>query len=184
MKHVHIIIGSTRSRRIGDQVAGWLLDIVAGQAGLDFELVDLADWPLPLADEPEIPARGHYVHEHTKAWSRKVAEADAYIFVTPQYNWGYPAVLKNALDHLYAEWSGKPALIASYAYRGGGKAAAQLRQVLDGLHMRPTPSMPAITFNNDMLGEDGRLARPTEDFAPYAEEVRAAVRELSSLLAG
>jgi NAD(P)H-dependent FMN reductase len=104
--------------------------------------LDLNDWPLPLSDEPKGPSTGIYVHER-------------FFFVTPQYNWGYPASLKNALDHLLKEWNGKPALIVSYGHHGGVKAAAQLRQVLEGLRMRPVNTMPAITFSNEMLDTAG-----------------------------
>ena len=73
-----------------------------------------------------------YANAHTLAWSRKVAEAQGYVFVAPQYNWGYPAGLKNALDHVYREWQGKPLVIVTYGGHGGGKCAAQLHQVAEG----------------------------------------------------
>ena len=109
--------------------------------------------------------------------------ADGYFFVTPQYNWGYPASLKNALDHLFNEWTGKPAVIVSYGHRGGGKAAAQLRQVLEGLRMRPADAMPAITFSQEMLTADGRLRDPATDFLPYVEAIEQAAEELRLILA-
>jgi NAD(P)H-dependent FMN reductase len=149
----------------------------------EVELLDLNDWLLPLSDEPYVPATGIYVHEHTRAWSRKIAAAHGYVFVTPQYNWGYPASLKNALDHLFKEWNGKPAVIVSYGHHGGGKAAAQLRQVLEGLRMLPASAMPAITFSQEMLGADGHLRNPQEDLSSDAESVRKAAEELASLLA-
>jgi NAD(P)H-dependent FMN reductase len=145
------------------------------------EVIDLRQWPLPLGDEPEVPATGIYIHEHTRRWSRKIAAADGYIFVTPQYNWGYPAALKNALDHLFKEWNGKAAVIVSYGHHGGTKAAGQLRQVLEGLRMRPVATMPAITFSAEMLGTDGALQNPKADFAPYAAELEMALRELAAL---
>ncbi|MGH9691424.1 MAG: NADPH-dependent FMN reductase [Candidatus Acidiferrales bacterium] len=182
MRKVEIIIGSTRPKRIGEQVAEWVLSLVSGTRDIEFELVDLARWPLP-NDEPNIPANQEYMHEHTKAWSRQVSAGDGYVFVTPQYNWGYPASLKNAIDHLYKEWLGKPAAIMSYGHRGGAKAAAQLRQVLEGLHMDPVTTMPAIAFTNEMLAENGRLLDPARDFAPYAESVKTAIEELAAKLA-
>jgi len=186
VKEVQIIIGSTRPNRIGRQVAEWvsrgIAEAGAGAANFAAELLDLAEWNLPFLDEPGVPAGGHYVHEHTRAWSRKIAGADGFVFVTPQYNWGYPAALKNALDHLFREWNGKPAVIVSYGYHGGGKAAAQLRQVLEGLRMRPAATMPAITFSHAMLAGDGRLRDTTEDFACYADELARAAGELAGLL--
>jgi NAD(P)H-dependent FMN reductase len=180
---VYIIVGSTRANRIGRQVAEWVLEHIPAPTGFETELVDLNDWHLPLSDEPSIPATGVYVHEHTSAWSQKVSAADGYIFVTPQYNWGYPASLKNALDHLFKEWNGKPAVIVSYGHHGGGKAAAQLRQVLEGLRMHPAATMPAITFLQEMLTADGHLRDPATDFLPYAEAIAQAAEELSLVLA-
>jgi NAD(P)H-dependent FMN reductase len=145
-----VICGSVRPTRICLDTARWVIKVLPREADIELELVDLADWPLPMDDEPGIPARDPYVHEHTRAWSRKVAEAAAYIFVTPQYNWGYPAALKNALDHLYREWATKPAMIVSYGFHGGGKCAAQLREVLEGLHMRPAATRPALTLPSEL----------------------------------
>jgi NAD(P)H-dependent FMN reductase len=138
---VLVIMGSTRDGRICQKVAEWVADIGRETGGADFEIVDLRDWPLPMDDEPAIPAMGGYVNDHTLAWSRKVSEGDAIVFVSPQYNWGYPAPLKNALDHLYAEWRDKPAMIVTYGSRGGDKCAAQLLQIVEALHMRPVPTM-------------------------------------------
>jgi NAD(P)H-dependent FMN reductase len=139
---VLVILGSTRKGRICAKVADWVAEIGRETTVAGFELVDLRDWPLPMDDEPAIPATGVYANDHTRAWSRRVSEGDAVVFVTPQYNWGYPAPLKNALDHLYAEWRGKPALIVTYGGHGGGRCAAQLRQVTEG---RP-PRSPASSF--------------------------------------
>jgi NAD(P)H-dependent FMN reductase len=181
-KVIDVIIGSTRPNRIGAQVAEWVFAILSRNDALTFELVDLATWHLPLSDEPRVPASGEYLHDHTKAWSRKIDAADGFVFVTPQYNWGYPASLKNALDHLFKEWAGKPAVIVSYGHHGGTKAAAQLRQVLEALRMQPTPTMPAITFTNQMLAESGSLKDPATDFARYAPSVETALTELAARL--
>jgi NAD(P)H-dependent FMN reductase len=149
---------------------------------LKYELLDLRDWPLPMDDEPAIPAGGpHYVHSHTQAWSRKIAAADAFVFVTPQYNWGYPAPLKNAVDHLFKEWNGKPAVIVTYGGHGGGKCAAQFRQVAEAVHMRPAATMPAVTLSRAAI--EGAAVDPARDFKPEeAELVRQSIRELSAEL--
>ena len=180
---VYVIVGSTRANRIGRQVGEWVLECIPASAGLVTELVDLNEWHLPLSDEPSIPATGVYVNEHTRAWSRKIAAADGFVFVTPQYNWGYPASLKNAIDHLYKEWTGKPSVIVSYGHHGGGKAAAQLRQVLEGLRMRPAATMPAITLSKEIFTSGGRLRDPATDFLPYAETIAQAAEEMSLILA-
>jgi NAD(P)H-dependent FMN reductase len=124
---VLVIGGSVRAQRLSPQIASWVSEIGRLRSTLAIEIVDLVEWPLPMDDEPGIPALGTYNSERTQAWSRKIASADGFVFVTPQYNWGYPAALKSALDHLYREWRGKPAVIVTYGGHGGGKCAAQLR---------------------------------------------------------
>jgi NAD(P)H-dependent FMN reductase len=123
-----------------------------------------------LFDEPGIPARDPPVHEHTRSWSRKVASLQGFVFVTPQYNWGYPAALKNALDYLYVEWNGKPAVIVTYGSHGGRKCAEQLQQVLTGLKMSlPTAALAiSITREHQQHGIDFETAQ--RDFSAYRSE--------------
>lgn len=101
-------------------------------------------------NEPGIPSQIHssdqYLHPHTQRWSEEIASYAAFVFVTPQYNWGYSASIKNAIDYLYHEWKGKPAMIVSYGGHGGGKAAEQLKQVLCGVRMRPLERTVGMTF--------------------------------------
>jgi NAD(P)H-dependent FMN reductase len=169
-------MGSTRAGRLCPKIASWVVGIAQASTNLKCELVDLADWPLPMNDEPDIPALGAYAQEHTRAWSRKIANAHAVMFLTPQYNWGYPASLKNAIDHLYTEWNGKPVIIVSYGSHGGGKCAAQLKQVAEGLKMRPVSTMPRITLTPEMI--QGGPIDPQKDFQAYAESIRQALAEL------
>jgi NAD(P)H-dependent FMN reductase len=176
-----VVLGSTRAGRLCPAIAAWVVAVAREAADLNFELADLADWPLPMDDEPAIPARGGYRQTHTRAWSDKVASADAVMFVTPQYNWGYPAALKNALDHLYKEWNGKPAVIVTYGGHGGVRCAAQLRQVIEGLKMRPVATMPAIVLTDAMIL--GGPLEPEKDFQAHADAVREAVGELAAQLA-
>lgn len=175
---VLLIMGSTRAGRICPKIAGWVADIGRSCTGHAYEVVDLMDWPLPMHDEPEIPAKGVYAQPHTRAWSEKVAGAAAVVFVTPQYNWGYPAPLKNALDHLHREWRGKPAAIVSYGGHGGGKCAEQLRQVAGALKMRMAPTAPGIVLSDAVIRE-GAPVNPGEDFGAYVESVRQALGELT-----
>ncbi|KAI1082134.1 flavoprotein-like protein [Whalleya microplaca] len=165
-KSIAIIICSTRPGRINPFVARHVLDeMTKAQANeettrnrsgaetkLKLELVDLAAQHLPLSEEPAVPAHlpagdptPHYGHASTRAWSAVVRRHDAFVFVTPQYNWSVPASLKNALDLLYHEWAGKPAAIVTYGSRGGPKAAGHLRQILAGLHMGPVAE-PAVAL--------------------------------------
>ncbi|CAL5868485.1 uncharacterized protein PFLUO_LOCUS2711 [Penicillium psychrofluorescens] len=144
---VGIICGSQRKPRVGDQITNFVLETVQLHSSsastsekhnisFDFDYIDISALDMPFYDEPGIPSKTTpsegYVHEHTRKWSRRVASLDAFIFVTPQYNWGIPAGLKNAIDFLYHEWKGKPAIIISYGGHGGDKAAAALKMCLVG----------------------------------------------------
>jgi NAD(P)H-dependent FMN reductase len=143
---VGIICGSQRKPRVGDQISNFILQTVqlhsnstnTGNPNIsfDFDFIDINDLDLPFYDEPGIPSKitppEGYTHEHTRKWSQRISPLDAFIFVTPQYNWGYPAGLKNAIDYLFHEWKGKPAVIVSYGGHGGDKAATALRVCLAG----------------------------------------------------
>jgi NAD(P)H-dependent FMN reductase len=179
---VLVIVASTRAKRICPQIAAWVAEVGGQCVRASFELVDLKDWPLPMDDEPDVPARGGYVFDHTHAWSRKIAEGDAIVIVTPQYNWGYPAPLKNALDHLYQEWTGKPAVIVSYGGHGGGRCAEQLRQVLTGLKMRPVSTMPGFTLSRAHIEANAGVIDPAAEFAGHLEALRQAFAELAQAL--
>jgi NAD(P)H-dependent FMN reductase len=147
-----------------------------------FEIVDLKAWHLPMDDEPCIPATGEYACEHTRAWSRKISEGHGFVFVTPQYNWGYPAPLKNALDHLYKEWAGKPAMIVSYGGHGGGKCAAQLCQVLDGLGMTPVVMASGFRLGRDQIEANAGVIEPGVAFANEVGALQVAFGELEAAL--
>jgi NAD(P)H-dependent FMN reductase len=178
---IAVVVGSNRPRRICDQIAAWvqraLRDAGLGETGL----IDLQEIGLPFLDEPDMPAHGRYEHEHTIRWSALISSYDGFVFVFPQYNWGYPAVLKNALDFLYDEWSGKPAGLVTYGTRGGGLAAAQLEQVLQGLHMRPTETNVELKTDSTMLTDAGRLRDGDAVLAGYRPQVTALATELRSM---
>ncbi|WP_419210191.1 NADPH-dependent FMN reductase [Providencia manganoxydans] len=176
---IQILIGSVRQIRIGPQIARWVKDIT--EKKFPTEIVDLKDWHLPMDDEPYLPAEGIYTQEHTIAWSNKISEADAYIFVFPQYNWGYPAALKNAIDHLYKEWNNKPALMVSYANRGGGKAAEQLQQVLQGIHMRITETNLEIKLSDVNFSPSDSDTDYPESLYHYEDELVSALKQLNLL---
>ena len=107
MIKIGIIIGSTRPGRKAEVVAKWAYDIARKRKDAEFELVDIADFNLPLLDEPMPPAFGQYSHDHTRAWSAKIDSFDGYVFVTPEYNHATSGALKNAIDFLYQEWNNK-----------------------------------------------------------------------------
>ncbi|MBE8591564.1 NAD(P)H-dependent oxidoreductase [Pseudomonas sp. MAFF 301449] len=173
-----LIMGSTRAGRICPKVTEWVADIGRGMTGSDYEIIDLADWRLPMDDEPGLPALGVYIQEHTRAWSEKIKSCNAVIFVTPQFNWGYPAVLKNAIDHLYLEWREKPAMIVTYGGHGGGKCAVQLLQVMASVKMRTVHTSPAITLSEAVIRE-GVAFEPERDAIDHLASIEKALTELN-----
>jgi NAD(P)H-dependent FMN reductase len=174
-----VIAGSLRPRRLAIQIAEWVAEVGRETTHGAFEVADLKDWPLPMDDEPGIPAGGRYEFEHTRAWSRKIAAAGAFVFVTPQYNWGYPAPLKNALDHLFAEWGGKPAMIVTYGGHGGDRCAAQLRQVCEGLHMAPIIAGPGLNLPRQHIEANAGEIDAAAEFAAHLSELRDAFGEFA-----
>jgi NAD(P)H-dependent FMN reductase len=178
-----VIAGSVRPTRIAPKIADWIAMLARETTGGAFETVDLADWPLPMDDEPGMPQSGHYTHDHTRAWSAKIAAAPGFVFVIPQYNGGYPAPLKNAIDHLYQEWAGKPALIVTYGGHGGGRGGEQLVQVCSFVKMRPLATRPALTLPRARIEANDGQVDPAVDFAAQHDEVRAALAEFGTALA-
>ncbi|MET9629682.1 NAD(P)H-dependent oxidoreductase [Lentzea sp. NPDC006480] len=160
MTHIGIIIGSTRPGRNGEQVAKW----VARQAGqrddATFELVDLLDFPLPHLDEPMPPMTGQYQHDHTKAWSAKIAGFDGFIMVTPEYNHSTSGALKNAIDYLHAEWNNKAVGFVSYGAVGGARAVEHLRLIAGELKMADVRTSVSLSMFHDFEGFT--TFRPTE----------------------
>jgi NAD(P)H-dependent FMN reductase len=135
MIKIAIIVGSTRPGRNGEAVANWVYELSKKRTDAEFELVDIADYNLPLYDEP-YPAMMHqYTKEHTQKWAKKIDEFDGYIFVTPEYNYNIPGALKNAMDYLYTEWNNKAAGFVSYGSMGGARAVEHLRTVASALAM-------------------------------------------------
>uniref|UniRef100_UPI0035C958E9 NADPH-dependent FMN reductase n=1 Tax=uncultured Sphingomonas sp. TaxID=158754 RepID=UPI0035C958E9 len=179
-----VIAGSVRPTRIAPQVAAWIAAIGRETTGGAFEAIDLADWPLPMDDEPGMPQSGDYTHDHTRAWSARIAAASGFVFVMPQYNGGYPAALKNAIDHLYREWAGKPALIITYGGHGGARGGEQLAQVCSFVKMQPLETRPALTLSRARIeANDGRID-PATEFAAHVEDLRVAFGAYSTAIAG
>ncbi|MDQ3239603.1 MAG: NAD(P)H-dependent oxidoreductase [bacterium] len=136
MTNIKIITGSTRPGRFNLQPATWIADIAKTMKDTKSELVDLADLNLPMLDEAIPASQNNYQNEHTKNWSKIVADADGFVFVTPEYNHSYSAVLKNALDYLFVEWHYKPVVFLSYgSLAGGTRAVEHLRGVVAELKM-------------------------------------------------
>lgn len=157
MLHLKIIIASTRPGRVGAPVARWVLERARRHDGFDASLADLAETKLPLFDEPKHPRLGVYEHAHTKAWSAIVKAADAFVIVTPEYNFSAPPSLVNALDYLYNEWNYKPVSFVSYGGVSGGLRSVQMtKQIVTTLKMVPLVEAVTIPFVTHHM-KDGEL---------------------------
>ena len=170
---IAVVIGSTRPTRICAGIAAWIAKNAQQGSALNYELLDLAEVNLPLLDEPLKAALHQYEHEHTKRWSATVSSFDGFFFVFPQYNWGYPAALKNALDYLYDEWRDKPATFATYGTHGGNRAAAQFSSVLTGLHTKQLPAHLELVIADKDVDDEWQLIDIEATLGSYHEQIRA-----------
>ncbi|WP_149360974.1 NADPH-dependent FMN reductase [Lolliginicoccus suaedae] len=171
------IIGSARPVRVGGQLGRAILDQIPSTNGPEVRVADLREIALPILDEPRMAATGDYQHEHTRNWARMVGEAAAIVVLTPEYNWGYPASVKNAIDYLYAEWKDKPGLLISYGGGGGKRSYEQLKQVLGRVGVSLVETPVNIVLRGE-YGDDDRLADPARVVADNAEALGKAWQEL------
>ena len=156
---LQIFIVSTRKGRKGEAVARWFETRAREHGGFEIELVDLAAVNLPLFDEPEHPRFQRYQHEHTKRWSEQIARADAFVFVTPEYNYSAPPSLINALDYLLHEWAYKPVGFVSYGGVSGGTRSVQMSKLLvTAVKMMPIPEAVTLPFFMRMFAAGGTFA--------------------------
>lgn len=171
---VGVILGSTRPNRHSEQVARWVIERAASREDLESDLIDLAQVDLPMFDEPMPPIMGDYANEHTRAWAATIARYDAFVFVSPEYNRSIPAVLKNAIDFLYREWTDKAAGFVSYgADAGGARATEHLRVVMGELRVAGVRTMVPLSLYHDFEN--------FTDFAPSETAVQKADEMLAQL---
>jgi NAD(P)H-dependent FMN reductase len=162
MPKLTIVIASTRPGRVGLPVGQWFAESVKDHGGFEVALADLAEINLPLLDEPNHPRLRRYTKPYTRAWSELVEASDAFAFVTPEYNHGYPAPLKNAIDYLHEEWKYKPVGFVSYGgVAGGTRAVQQLKQVVTTIKMTPLFEAVTIPFVAQFIDDEG-VFRPNE----------------------
>lgn len=165
MVRIGIIIGSTRPGRVADQVAKWVYDIAGKRNDAEYELVDLADYNLPVYDEPVPPSHGtDYVHEHTKRWSEKIASFDGYVFCTPEYNHATSGALKNAIDFLFHEWANKAAGFVGWGSMNGARAVENLRLIMGELQVADVRAQVGLSLFTDF--ENFTVFKP----APHHEK--------------
>lgn len=158
MLKLAVVIVSTRPGRKGPAIAQWFNEFARAQAPFEVTLIDLAEVNLPLLDEPAHPRLQQYQHAHTQAWSEQVAAQDAFVFVTPEYNFGTPPTLVNALDYLFKEWNYKPVGFVSYGGISGGLRSVQMTKLLvTALKMMPIPEAVTIPAFSDHLDEQGHF---------------------------
>ena len=149
MLKIGIVTGSTRPGRANLAVAQWVLGIAQQREGAEFELVDIAEYQLPLFDEPMSPMFGRHTKRHAIAWADTIAAFDAYVFVTPEYNHSTSGALKNAIDYLYAEWNNKAAGFVSYGGAGGVRAVEHLRLILAELMVSTVRAQVTLSLVTD-----------------------------------
>jgi NAD(P)H-dependent FMN reductase len=193
---IAVVAGSTRPGRRSRLVADWARAEIAGIVGAraEVETVDLADYELPLLDEPLPAARGGYSAAHTHRWSRRVASFDGFVFVTPEYNHSMPASLKNAIDFLFPEWNDKAAGFVGYSLTGGVRAVEHLRLTLAEVKVACVRSQVALDIRTDFAPGDGEgpggpapaawhravLERMCGELVEWAEALRAVRRARSA----
>jgi NAD(P)H-dependent FMN reductase len=181
MPSLYIVIASTRPSRVGPTVADWFLGRATDHGGFQVHLVDLAEVNLPFLDEPEHPSLGRYSHPHTVSWSATVAAGDAFVFVMPEYNLGFPAPLKNALDYLYDEWAYKPVGFVGYGIASaGGNAVQMVKPIVTSLRMVPTAGAVAVPLR-ECMSRDGVLD-PTEAMKSTADAMLDELGRLAAAL--
>ncbi|RYP79139.1 hypothetical protein DL771_000117 [Monosporascus sp. 5C6A] len=196
MSKIALITGSTRTPRAGSDIAGWVHDVLKTRPSDDLQIepVAIADFNLPVYDEPVVPAMvpavKQFTKEHSKKWSDAIASFHGYIFVIPEYNGGLAGGTKNAIDYLYNEWPGKPVAIISYGTQGGKRANEQLSDSLGlVMKMKVVPTKVLLSFapgtdvvsavNEGVLGEETRKAWAE---AGKKEQILKAFEEIKEVL--
>lgn len=193
MPKIKVILSSSRPTRFAEQPGQWIMELASQFKDAEFELIDLAKLDLPFLDEPVPALHRSYQNEHTKQWSKMIDEADGFVFVTAEYNHGYTALLKNAIDYLYHEWSHKPVAFVSYgADAGGARAVDQLRAVAGHLSMYDITEhviMPQYYLNTDKEGKfqfNDRHNRDATDMLTrlvfWADKMKAARADVPALV--
>lgn len=175
MIRIAVVVGSTRPGRNAEAVARWVYELARKRTDAEFELVDIQDFNLPLLDEPVPPSLGQYSKPHTKAWAEKIDSFDAFVFVTPEYNHGTSAALKNAIDFLYREWNNKAAGFVSYGSAGGARAVEHLRLVMAELQIADVRAQVMLSLATDF--ENYSVFKPA---AQHEQSVAAMLDQLTA----
>jgi NAD(P)H-dependent FMN reductase len=178
---IKIIIGSTRSSRFSEKPAHWIYEEARNRKDVSVELLDLRDYPMPFL-EPKAPTFSSRKHMNNiiQMWATKIKDGDAFIIITPEYNHGYPAVLKNALDSISEEWNKKPVGFVSYGNAGGVRSVEQLRQVVIELKMVPIGNAVHISGDVYKAVVNEKVPVNPEVFNPLRDHVQTFLNEFIS----
>lgn len=168
---LQVIVSSTRPNRVTPRLAQWIANEAGQLPDTEVEIVDLADYPMPFLDEPASPRYNpnRQPNEQAQEWMNKIAEGDAYIFVTAEYNHSIPGVLKNAIDYLTFEMARKPATVASHGTVGGARATMHLKEILSESRAAVIPTQLAIAGMSEKIDEEGRLSEEQQAL-PYGPQ--------------
>lgn len=156
---IKIILGSTRPGRFSEHPGRLILEKASKIEGVEAEILDLRDYEMPFFNEAISPSSktGDYKNEAVQRWTNKISEADGFVIISPEYNHGTAAVLKNALDYTYKEWNNKPVGFIGYGNAGGARAVEQLRLVAIELQMAPIRAAVHINSPWGLVDEKGGL---------------------------
>lgn len=175
--NIKVILGSTREGRFSEKPGAWMINELQKQ-GVNAELLDLRDYPMPFFDQEETPSykTKAYPDPAVVQWTAKIKEGDAYIVIAPEYNHGYPAVLKNAMDFVYQEWNNKPIAFISYGSAMGARSVEQLREVAIELQMAPIRNAIHMPYDTVMAINGG--TDPAEVFKAYEDKAKGLIEQL------
>ncbi len=179
MIKIKIILGSTRQNRFSDRPGSWISEEAKKKEGVEVELLDLRDYPMPFYNEPTSPSMikdGEYPSEIVRKWAAKIKEADAFIIVTPEYNHSISGILKNALDSIYSEWNNKPVGFVAYGGLGGARVVEHLRGIVIELQMAPIRNAVHIPQHWNLFDEQGNLKQKA--FDPFVSGADAMLNQL------
>lgn len=176
---VKVILGSTREGRFSEVPGAWIMGVLKNTQGIEAELLDLKDYNMPFFEEPVSTSmkKEPFTQEAVARWTAKVQEGDAFIVIAPEYNHGYPAVLKNAFDYVYQEWNNKPIAYISYGSAMGARSVEQLRMVAVELQMAPIRN--AIHMPYDVVMAVGKGTPAAEVLKPYEARAQGLIEQLS-----
>lgn len=177
-----IVIASVRPGRVALPVAQWFEQRARSHGAFEVDVADLLEIDLPFMDEPNHPRLRQYIQEHTRRWSARVDAADAFVFVTPEYNHGTPPVLKNAIDYLHWEWAYKPVGFVSYGGVSAGTRSTQSTRIaMCALRAYPVTDAVSIPFVRNFLDDEERV-QPNETMEQAADAMLSELRRVSDAM--